>query len=134
MVHFIADKYPDLKFKVLPTSYEVLPRFDWDKGAALGFIAEQIDLRDSAKGGHRSSNSASSTIQRSVFFAGDSSSDVPAFEWTNDNGGISVRVGLNDPLGAQYRLNEPADLLQLLEYVRNNIRAKVSEKLAARVR
>ncbi|HEY9777487.1 MAG TPA: trehalose-phosphatase [Planktothrix sp.] len=69
-------EHKDLTFKSLSTSYEVLPAFEWDKGKALGQIAETLATKFS-----------------SFAFFGDSAADEPAFKWVNDRQGVSVKIG-----------------------------------------
>jgi trehalose-phosphatase len=99
----VADQFPTLSVKKMPTSYEILPDFPWDKGLALAFIDRQT--------------TKSQGRDRFYIFAGDSESDTPAFNWVNEHGGISIRVGPTESLGAQYRLDQPADLCAALNYL-----------------
>lgn len=101
-VLILADMHKDAKFRRLPTSYEVLPNMQWDKGLAFQFIAENIEQFGE---------------DPMYFFAGDTTADSPAFVWTNERGGISIRVGEGDELGARYRVDKPTDLHDILEYV-----------------
>jgi trehalose 6-phosphate phosphatase len=98
----IADRFPDLIFRRLPSSYEVLPNIPWDKGSGLSFIA---------------SNAPGHTEERMHFFAGDTMADSPGFVWTNERAGISIRIGAGDNLGARFRLDTPAELHEVLEYI-----------------
>jgi len=98
----LQQKYPALSFRALPTSYEVLPAGIWDKGAALQFLATALGGPDD---------------HWFYFYAGDSESDTPAFSWVNEHRGISVRVGGDDPLGAQFVLPAPEELHQVLRYL-----------------
>lgn len=105
-VSFAADKYRDLRFRRLPTSYEVLPSLPWDKGFGLSFIDSST-----ARG-------ASPDSKRGLLFAGDTESDTPAFLYVNDRKGVSIRVGCDGALlGANYCVPEPADLHDVLEYI-----------------
>lgn len=71
-------RYPDLTFRTLTTSYEVLPKLEWSKGRALETIARQVDGdRGPLKG---------------FIFIGDSDADEPAFAWVNERQGVSIRV------------------------------------------
>lgn len=102
VVKTTSEQFPGLIFKQMPTSYEVFPGFAWDKGNALEFIASNLNV---------------GSDQRFYFFAGDTTSDTPAFEWIDKHGGISIRVGPDENLGAQHRLDSPEDLHAVLEYV-----------------
>jgi trehalose 6-phosphate phosphatase len=98
-----ADRFPQLKFRRLPTSYEVLPNIPWDKGFGLSFI-------DASIGGDFEG--------RVRFFGGDTEADSPAFEYVNDRGGISVRVGKDgELLRAQFNVDTPEALHEVLEYI-----------------
>lgn len=97
-----AGKYPDLIFRRLPSSYEVLPNIPWDKGFGLSFIA---------------SNVPGDNETRMHFFAGDTMADSPGFVWTNERAGISIRIGAGENLGARFRLDTPEELHEVLEYI-----------------
>lgn len=98
-----ADRFPQLTFRKLPTSYEVLPNIPWDKGFGLSFI-------DSSIGGGKG--------ERMRFFAGDTEADKPAFEYVNERGGISVRVGKDgERLSARFNIESPDVLHDILEYI-----------------
>jgi trehalose 6-phosphate phosphatase len=99
-VRQVADLYPSVRFRTLPTSYEVLPDFAWDKGMALASIDSYLET------------------DASFFFAGDSHADTPAFRWIDEHDGVSVRVGLPERLGAQFTVPEPAALHGLLAYLK----------------
>ncbi|HEY9730419.1 MAG TPA: trehalose-phosphatase [Drouetiella sp.] len=70
-------QFPQLLLRAQPTSYEFLPKLEWDKGCALAAI-DQLVPQETA---------------RAYVFIGDSPPDEPAFEWVNNRGGVSVRVG-----------------------------------------
>ncbi|PWU03160.1 MAG: trehalose-phosphatase [Candidatus Melainabacteria bacterium] len=85
----------------LPTSYEFMPKMLWNKGLALEKIASLQQLSCEAP---------------YCVYMGDTDQDEPAFEWANNHGGSSVRVGtLNGKTKATYRLNQPADVIWFLE-------------------
>lgn len=101
-----ADRFSDLKFREMPTSYEVLPNMPWDKGFGMSFI-------DASTSGGAPANE-----KRGLLYAGDTESDSPAFDYVNDRGGISIRIGGNgDRLRAQHWLREPSELHELVEYM-----------------
>jgi trehalose 6-phosphate phosphatase len=105
-VSVTTDRFPDLRFRRLQTSYEVLPSLPWDKGFGLSFIDASTASGASPEG------------KRALLFAGDTESDTPAFIYVNDRDGLSVRVGGDGSLlGAQHWLREPSDLHALLEYI-----------------
>jgi trehalose-phosphatase len=74
----LPDRYPDLHFRTLPTSYEVLPQMEWSKGRAMETIARQV-------------NGDRGKIEGFIFI-GDSDADEPAFAWVNSKQGVSIRV------------------------------------------
>jgi len=97
-------KFPDLYFKELPTSYEVLPLKDWNKGRAL----EQIDERLRADGRDISG----------FMYVGDSDPDEPAFEWVNRKGGTSVRVGsAGSSTVSKLQLSGTMDVRRVLQHL-----------------
>jgi trehalose 6-phosphate phosphatase len=95
-------KFPDVKLRRLPTSYEMVPDMPWDKSRALACIDAELDEPPE---------------QRFYFYAGDTEADTPAFHWVNERGGISIRIGKVQQLGAGFRLDRPADLLHLLQHI-----------------
>lgn len=98
----IADDFPRVHFRRLVSSYEVLPNIPWDKGLAMAFIDANLPAEDSS---------------RFYFYAGDTEADAPAFQWVDSQGGISVRVGGEDSLGARFHVREPRELRQALRYL-----------------
>lgn len=85
----------------LPTSYEFMPKIEWNKGFALEKLSALPELSG-----------------QTPFFVyiGDTDQDEPGFEWANNHGGASARVGpLTGITKATYRLNQPADLIWFLE-------------------
>jgi len=98
-VQQLAEHFPLLRWREQPTSMEILPAGKFDKGTALQRL---VACLAPGERGHV------------VFYAGDSDADIPAFSWTKSNGGISVRVGGNDSLGAMFHLPTPEALLSVL--------------------
>jgi trehalose 6-phosphate phosphatase len=85
----------------LPTSYEFMPKMEWNKGLALEQLASLPQLRSETP---------------YFVYIGDTDQDEPGFEWANNSGGSSVRVGaLRGKTKATYRLDQPADLIWFLE-------------------
>jgi trehalose 6-phosphate phosphatase len=97
----LAADFPDLQFRKLPTSYEVLPAIGWDKGAALQLIDAKLPTRGQT---------------RSYFYAGDSEADVPAFSWVDARQGVTIRIGGTNSLGAQFHLASTEQLRLTVEY------------------
>lgn len=106
LVHDVASRlkqaFPEVWFKAMPTSYEVQPPVEWDKGRALSEIESRLGI-DSAT--------------TSYVYAGDSDTDEVAFKWVNARGGVSIRVGAAVPTEASLQLNEPADVETLLKHL-----------------
>ncbi len=71
----LRDTQPNLRFHVLPTSYDIVPAFDWTKGRALESIQADLEQIGSKPGGYA--------------FFGDSQADEPALSWVNGKGGTS---------------------------------------------
>jgi trehalose-phosphatase len=100
-VEKLEKEFAGVRFRKLPTSYEVLPAIGWDKGAALQFIDDKLPACEQA---------------RSYFYAGDTEADIPAFSWVEARHGVSVRVGGTNSLGAQFQLASTRHLHMILEY------------------
>jgi trehalose 6-phosphate phosphatase len=109
-IQALSQDFSQVRFRALPTSYEVVPNIPWDKGLALSFLDANIST-----GG----------VEPLYFYAGDTDADVPAFEWVNERGGISVRVGGSTALGAKFHLLHPEDLQAVLKQLANK-RAELS--------
>lgn len=108
----INSLFPDLQIRVLPTSYEILPPFDWNKGMALEQIAARIKDPE---------------IPLYCSFAGDSPADEHGFQWVNSQDGMSIRVG---SAGAQtcsrFQLSDTTHTRALLdEFIEKVERAKL---------
>jgi trehalose-phosphatase len=80
-----------------PLAWEIAPKVDWDKGAALRFIIDAIG--------------------RPVLpvYAGASANDSNAFAAVSSLGGIALGVGASAPSVVRFRLETPADLINLLD-------------------
>lgn len=89
----------DLWFRRLPTSMEILPPFEWNKAMAMDQMLTMIENNEQ-------------TGNWFYFFAGDSILDEPLFEWVNAQGGISIKVGRQEPSTAQYAVDSPSELLE----------------------
>ena len=83
-----------------PTSYEFLPAFKWSKSDALDLINSNLEV-----------------VPVEYFYAGDTEADISAFEWVNQHKGITIRVGEDDNLCAQFRVPTPDALYDVVEYV-----------------
>lgn len=100
-VNATKNQFAQLMFRRLPTSYEVLPGFPWDKSCALDILEEKLILRRD---------------RCFYLFAGDSPADEPAFVWVNKRHGVSIKVGKGAFLScANYFLPDPATFADLLE-------------------
>lgn len=99
-VNSLSDAFPQVSIRQLPSSYEMLPNVDWTKGKALNFLGSNLKLDEEVL----------------YFFAGDTEADSPAFEWVNERGGISVRIGPGGNLGASFQLAQPEQLHAVLRY------------------
>ncbi|HNN63100.1 MAG TPA: trehalose-phosphatase [Candidatus Obscuribacter sp.] len=99
-----AKQFTGLQFRALPTSYEVLPPFDWSKGHSLSVIAQRLGLDDG---------------KTCFLFIGDSEADEAAFQWCNEAGGISILVNSRVVEGsaAKYRVHSPGQVLAFLQYL-----------------
>jgi trehalose-phosphatase len=76
-IELVSKEFPQLLLRAQPTSYEFLPDIKWDKGHALAAIDQMVPQEH----------------ERAYVFIGDSPPDEPAFQWVNNHGGVSVRVG-----------------------------------------
>ncbi len=96
----LSREHASLVFRLLPTSYDILPSFAWDKGEALNFIAtQQPEL-----------------LNYFPIAIGDSENDEPMFKWANERGGLSLRVGATtDGTAAELILDSEDDVYVLLE-------------------
>lgn len=90
-----ATRHGNLEFTRLPTSYEVAPTFNWDKGDAIKSINDMLPKTNS---------------NRFHLFAGDSAADEPGFRFVNRQGGLSIKVGVTSDSVAQYQMPSPTDL------------------------
>jgi trehalose-phosphatase len=112
-VQTIKGLFPDLTFRALPTSYEVLPGVKWDKSKALDILDQRLIAK---------------TRQCFYAYAGDSPADEPAFAWVNKRQGASIKVGdISFVSCAKYHLGDALKLKNLLEellLLRVNLRTK----------
>jgi trehalose-6-phosphatase len=79
-----------------PLAIEVVPAIDRDKGTALRAIV------------------AHSGEPATVLCAGDAANDAPALAAAVELGGIALGIGPEPPPVAEYRLPDPAALIELL--------------------
>ena len=93
-------RYPRLRREGGKMLYELRPDIDWNKGSAVAWMLEAT------------SNSASGAI-----YIGDDETDENAFKWLSGTG-IGIVVGPeNRQTDACYRVNDPAQVIQLLERI-----------------
>jgi len=90
-------------FHDLPTSYEIVPAIEWDKGRALEQISLVLNLAD----------------KNMLYIAvGDTEADEPMFNWVNARNGLTFTVGAEDKISrAQYRLDSSDDLYAFLRHM-----------------
>ena len=92
--------YPKLRREGGKMLYELRPDIDWNKGSAVGWMLEAT------------SNSASGSI-----YIGDDETDENALKWLSGTG-IGIVVGLDKRrTDAHYRVNDPAQVIQLLKQI-----------------
>lgn len=78
IINTLKKFFHHLQWREQPTSCEILPKVDWTKADALRLINEHLlKMRKP---------------ELNIYF-GDSPHDEHAFNWVNDNSGISVHVG-----------------------------------------
>lgn len=99
-----AKLYPELTFINLPTSFEIMPARNWNKGSALDIIEGKVGFDNQT--------------WRLLYF-GDSISDEPAFQWINNRGGISVRIGEASNTESSVQMKSCSDLIGLLTLALN---------------
>ena len=106
----IKDHFPLIETLSMATSYEFKPKMPWTKGSALRqiYMQEQADLANAYP-----------------IYAGDSEADEPAFDWVNDHGGISIKVGSGVfKTCSKFQLADTEDLRKLLRRILNIRTAK----------
>ena len=87
-----------LAMKPALKAWEIRPRVDWGKGAALKLLLAHLNLTDPL-----------------LVCAGDDVGDEEMFDCCP--GAFSIRVGKGLPTRARYRAQDPGELLQLLEWL-----------------
>ncbi len=105
-VELLKGKYTEIYFKTLPTSYELLPTNDWNKGRAL----EQISI--TLNNSNRLSDSESIYL-----YAGDSHADEPAFSFVNMRKGLSIRVGGRGETEAALELKSESEMIEFISEI-----------------
>ena len=92
--------YPKLRREGGKMLHELRPDIDWHKGSAVAWMLEAT------------SNSASGAI-----YIGDDETDENALKWLSGTG-IGIVVGLDKRrTDAHYRVNDPAQVIQLLKQI-----------------
>ena len=100
VVSGVLMSYPKLRREGGKMLYELRPDIDWHKGSAVGWMLEAT------------SHSASSAI-----YIGDDETDENALKWLSGTG-IGIVVGPeNRQTAARYRVNNSAQVLQLLDRI-----------------
>lgn len=102
LVGGLTREFPELRFKRMPTSYEVQPPVPWDKAHALSEIEQRLNIDRG---------------RTAYLYAGDSQSDEAAFQWVNSRAGASIKVGISGSTAAAFTVPAPSDLWRLLEEV-----------------
>jgi len=102
----LHDRHHELLFRKLPTSYEVLPQMEWNKGQALQTITSHINGVDEKL--------------KSFIYIGDSDADEAAFAWVNAKQGISVKVAsAGGSTASNFQISDTTEVLQLLSGLRD---------------
>jgi trehalose 6-phosphate phosphatase len=99
LIEELAKRFPSLTFRALPTSYEIVPPVEWNKGSALERIADELKLQ------------SENTLY--VVF-GDTEADEPMYQWVNAHRGLSFNVGERDESQALGRLDSADDVYKFL--------------------
>jgi trehalose 6-phosphate phosphatase len=108
----VSKKFPQLLFRAQPTSYEVLPDSDWNKGEALACIDAAVPRR----------------LERTFVFIGDTAADEPAFAWVNAQGGISIKVGsAGENTCSNYQIPDTTQTQELLSQLVMALGSRLSE-------
>lgn len=102
LVEKVAQKYPDLRKTTGKKIFELRPDIDWDKGKALLYLVEKLNVDGS----------------RAIpLYIGDDTTDEDAFH-AIERYGISIVVSdENRPTAARYRLENPEETAKFLEEV-----------------
>ncbi len=103
LMHNLSSHFQPLLVKRLPTSYEIMPPVEWNKGTAISKIISLLKNKP-----------------ESLLFAGDSEADEPGFKLVNNVGGISIRIGPLGPTTATFKLEQPCDLIIFLNLLANS--------------
>ncbi|RTL43185.1 MAG: trehalose-phosphatase [Candidatus Melainabacteria bacterium] len=95
----ISNQFKDLLLRAQPTSYEFLPKIDWDKGRALAQLDQMVPAES----------------ERAYVFIGDSPPDEPAFDWVNKRGGVTVKVGSGSSnTCSQFQVADTTEIAKLI--------------------
>lgn len=97
----ILGRTKEVKAINLPTSFEVFPNVEWNKGMALQGIAEKLAWEG----------------EFGAFFIGDSDPDESAFEWVNSRGGLSVRIGPAEKTVATMSVPSHDEVTQVIDWL-----------------
>jgi trehalose-phosphatase len=98
----VAQEFSDLRIRKLPTSYEILPALNWDKGLALAAIESALRL----------------TIDDTFYlYIGDTEADEAGYRFVNQRQGLSVNVGQSRNTDAKVCLNDSAEVEQVIDFL-----------------
>lgn len=97
----ILSRTEEVKAINLPTSLEVFPNVEWNKGMALQGIAEKLAWEG----------------EFGSFFIGDSDPDESAFAWVNSHGGLSVRIGKAEGTVATMTVPSHDEVTQVIDWL-----------------
>lgn len=98
-INELEQKYCSLRFRALPTSYEIVPDIEWSKASALDKIVEELSL---------------SAEEFLCMAFGDSAADEPMFQWVNGHGGLSFNVGGRASANATSSFESSSDVIEFL--------------------
>lgn len=114
VMHYRA--HPDCEGKVVGFATSLV---DGHEGFGLQFAKMAVEIRPegaSKAGAMATLMQAKPFLGRAPFFAGDDVTDEAAFDWINEQGGVSVRIGPG-PTKAQYRTATPRSFKDWLDRV-----------------
>ncbi len=116
LIERLEQKYSELSFRRLPTSYEIVPPIEWTKSRALDMIASELAIE----------------LENLLYLAfGDSDADEPMFLWVNHRQGISFKVGALGETQALGSADTPADVIDFLHNLTVLIKSDEARKIGS---